>query len=901
MPRPSRLRPATSLTIKPMPDTKRTATGVLGGFAGLVGLSAVAGLLVTATVTPAIALTSNAASSAINMFDKLPSYLDIDALMLPTTLYAKDSKTDKYVVMTSFYDQNRSPVKYDQIAPVMYDALLSSEDPRYYQHGGVDLIGTTRALLKNFQGGGETQGGSSISQQYVKNVLVQKCESDATATYKKDDAGKTLLDEDGNPVIDKTVDEVKQACWMEATTSVGAVGYQRKIQEMRYAIALEQRYSKNEILLGYLNIANFGGTNYGIDAAAKYYFGVPASGLSLGQAATLAGMVQNPNTFRIDKLTGKNSLEDGFASTKVRRNYVLDRMLEDGKITKEQHETAKAEAITPKITQPKTGCAASSAPYFCVYVRSIIATDPAFGATPEDRQKALRQGGLQVYTTLDLQLQKTVDKAMEKYTPTKMKMSGDSKSYFGSAAVSIEATTGRVLAIGQNTKFSEDPEVTKADQAYKSLVYATDYAHGGASGFPSGSTFKLFTLLDWLEQGKSLNEVINGRNKVYDRFTNSCDGDWINFDKVKIPNDGNSGGFVGTPLRFTIGSINSGFFAMADQLDLCDIKKDATKLGVYRASAGGGEVKMDTQFSVLGSNNVSPLAMAGAYAAVANKGIYCQPTAVDRVTDADGNDLPAPEHKCTQQIDPKVAATAAYAFRAVMTQGTGTGGNPGGDVPVIGKTGTHNKQQKWLIESSTKVTTAVWAGNAYGGKGKGDISTTYAKGGSVYYMPFKINKMIQGKANDLYGGGKFPSPDSKLTRTVYTTLPNVVGLSTSAAKKKLEDAGFTVKVGAAVDSLEGKGIIAKQSPEAGKVAGGATVTISPSNGNGIEVPNVVGMPLNQALDALNRFSVVNRNGCGDGSTVAAVAPGVGTVVNSNTTITLTCQQGNGQGGGNGRP
>ena len=367
-----------------MPDTKRTATGVLGGFAGLIGLSAIAGLLVTATVTPAIALTSNAASSAINMFDKLPSYLDIDALMLPTTLYAKDSKTDKYVVMTSFYDQNRSPVKYNQIAPVMYDALLSSEDPRYYQHGGVDLIGTTRALLQNFRGGGETQGGSSISQQYVKNVLVQKCESDAAVVYKTDNAGKAVLDEDGNPVVEKTVDEVKQECWIEATTAVGAEGYQRKIQEMRYAIALEQRYSKNEILLGYLNIANFGGTNYGIDAAAKYYFGVPAAQLSLGQAATLAGMVQNPNVYRIDRATGKNSLADGFADTKVRRNYVLDRMLEDGKITKEQHDATKAEAITPKLTSPKTGCAASSAPYFCVYVRSIIATDPAFGATPAD-------------------------------------------------------------------------------------------------------------------------------------------------------------------------------------------------------------------------------------------------------------------------------------------------------------------------------------------------------------------------------------------------------------------------------------------------------------------------------------------------------------------------------------
>jgi membrane peptidoglycan carboxypeptidase len=158
-----------------MPETKRTARGVLGGFAGLIGLAAIAGVLVTATVTPAIALTSNAADSAINMFNKLPSYLDIDELMVPTTLYYMDSKSEKYVVDTQFYDQNRSPVTYDEVAPVMFDAILSSEDPRYYEHGGIDMIGTARAMLQNFQGGGETQGGSSISQQYVKNVLVQKC------------------------------------------------------------------------------------------------------------------------------------------------------------------------------------------------------------------------------------------------------------------------------------------------------------------------------------------------------------------------------------------------------------------------------------------------------------------------------------------------------------------------------------------------------------------------------------------------------------------------------------------------------------------------------------------------------------------------------------------------------
>ena len=320
-----------------MPDTKRTASGVLGGFAGLVGLSAVAGVLIAATITPGIALSGAAASSAITMFNNLPSVLDIDKLMLPTTIYYKNPDTGADTMLAKFYDQNRSPVDFDGVAPVMYDAILSSEDPRFYQHGGVDLIGTTRAVIQN-AGGGQTQGGSSISQQYVKNVLIQRCERDAVATEELSQA------------------EVLANCWTEATTASGNDGIQRKLQEMRYAIALEQKYSKNDILLGYLNIANFGGRTYGIDAAARYYFGVASKDLSVGQAAVLAGIVQNPNVYRIDQPNREqNGAADGYAATKKRQTYVLGRMLEDGKITQEQHDVAVAEPITPKITPADTG------------------------------------------------------------------------------------------------------------------------------------------------------------------------------------------------------------------------------------------------------------------------------------------------------------------------------------------------------------------------------------------------------------------------------------------------------------------------------------------------------------------------------------------------------------------
>lgn len=852
-----------------MPDTKRTASGVLGGLAGLVGLSAVAGVLVTATVTPAIALSGAAASSAINMFDNLPSVLEIEKLMLPTTIYYTDANTGKPVELTQFYDQNRSPVEFDEIAPIMYDAILSSEDKNFYEHGGIDLVGTVSAVYDNIRGR-DTRGGSSISQQYVKNILVQRCEASA-----------------------ETQDDLDN-CYLQATTATGDEGIQRKLQEMRYAIALEQKYSKNEILLGYLNIAGFGGQVYGIDAAARYYFGVPAKKLSLSQAAALAGMVQNPNSYRIDMKGGSttdkdgnriNSAEDGFKLTKERQVYVLARLLADGKITQEQHDAAVAEPITPNITPPKTGCpAAGGSAYFCQYVKNIIRNDEAFGATQDERDKALRRGGLNIYTTLDLRVQIPAEEAMRATAPAKI-----DGMKFGSSAVSIEATTGRILSLVQNTQFSEDKAVTDADPAYTSLVYAADKKYGNSIGFNAGSTFKLFTLIDWLEKGHSLNEVLNGTTRIIPRVTNSCDGDWVNFENTEVNNFGGGRGFVGTPMAFTAQSLNTGYFAMAEKLDLCDIQKVATKMGVTRGD--DTPIQMKVLNSVIGTENVAPIAMAGAYATVANNGIYCQPKAIDKVTDAEGNDLPVPKTTCTQVLDPKIAATAAYALQGVMRSGgTGALSNPWDGTPLIGKTGTHEDLQTWMVESSTNVATAVWVGNV---EGFGSLKP-WINGVQINQMRHKIAPAIQRAADSFYGGNEFPQPDRDLTRQVLTDLPNVVGLSVEEAQNRLTQAGFQVIVGDPIDSNEAAGIIAAQNPGPGKVAGGTAVTINPSNGNGITVPDVKGMSVSEAISYLRSqgFGDVQPGSCtevekskGNGE-ATGTSPPAGSTVNRNAPIVV---------------
>jgi membrane peptidoglycan carboxypeptidase len=368
-------------------------------------------------------------------------------------------------------------------------------------------------------------------------------------------------------------------------------------------------------------------------------------------------------------------------------------------------------------------------------------------------------------------------------------------------------------------------------------------------------------------------------------MTNSCVGDWVNVENARVANFGGGGGYTGTPMQFTAQSLNSGFFAMAEKLDLCDIQKVATKMGVTVAS-DGSEIQMDNQFSVIGSAAVSPLAMAGAYATVANNGIHCQPKAIDRIVDSDGVEMAPPARACTQVIDPKVAATAAYALEGVM-QGGGTGSqaNPYDGTPLIGKTGTHESYHTWMIESSSKVTTAAWVGNI-----DGFVDMFDAFGGLRYILA----RQAQEAANAAYGGDPFPGADSNLTRQILRDLPSVIGLSIDEATARLNEAGFDVNVGEQVDSGDPAGIIAAQNPGAGRVGGGTVVTINPSNGQGLAVPDVAGKQLEKALNDLRGagFGNVQPGECTEDATAgqqgkaSSTNPAAGTVVNRNAAITV---------------
>ncbi|WP_180968914.1 transglycosylase domain-containing protein [Microbacterium aurantiacum] len=858
-----------------MPQTNRTVKGVLGGLLGLVGLSAVAGLLVTATVTPVLAMTGLAGTQALTLFDELPSNLDPSSPMEQTTFYATGPDGAPFK-MASVFEQNRIPVTYEQVAPVMFEAVLSSEDKSFYSHGGVNLGATVKAIVDNVRGT-SSRGASTISQQYVKNVLIQECEQDA------------------DPESETYADELEQ-CWLDATNATGSDGIKRKLQEMRFAIQIEKEVPKNDILLGYLNIANFGGTVYGIEAAANYYFSTSAANLTLTQAATLAGMVQNPNYYRIDLPEGTatvgevavNSAADGYSKAKDRRDYVLDRLLKDGKITQEQHDQAFAEPITPVITQPVQGCAAAGDnAYFCQYAKSIVENDPAFGATPEERRTNLRLGGMQIYTTLDMRVQQTAIDAVRSQVPQTLP-----GILVGGTGVSVEASTGRILAMAQNTVFNETTSANLAN-GESGVVFAADRAHGGGGGFSTGSTYKLFTLLRWLETGHSVNQVLDGRVKTFTPFT-ICGQKVPN--AAKIENFGSGRGGVQSVRQFTASSLNTGFLAMAQQLDLCEINEVAKKLGVHY---GNGVDVTQPEFdgdapnapfpAVLGSKSIPPLQMAGAYAAVANKGIFCEPKAIDRVVGRDGADLPIPATTCTQQLTPEVAATAAYALRGVMEGGTGSGANPDDGIPVIGKTGTAEAEHTMLVESSTKVTTAVWVGNI---QGLEPLNRYEWNGTSLNNVRYGLARDIQGAANDVYGGDSFPEPDGNLLRQVLTNVPNVVDKTVDEATAILEEAGFSVSVGAPVDSDKPANVVAAQDPQ-GQAPSGGTITISPSNAQGATVPDVKGQAkaaAQAALIAAGFKSISFDKSCNPPEAVVkATSPAAGTAAKKSTPIAVSCE------------
>ncbi|AYG04194.1 transglycosylase domain-containing protein [Gryllotalpicola protaetiae] len=901
-----------------MSARKLTARGVLGGLLGFVAMSAVAGLLVAAAVTPAVAVTGMAANNSIGVFQGLPEYLKIDSLATRSTMYAKQGGKD--VPIATFYSQNRIVDTWDQINQITKDAAVSTEDPRFYSHGAIDVQGTTRALVNDLLNkSGETQGGSSITQQYVKNVRLQTCEK---YNVLPDDTGTAEQQQAAQAALTKKY----QDCYNSYTDATGLDGLSRKVQEMKLAIGVEKKYNKQDILLGYLNIAGFGGQVYGIESAARYYFNTTAAQLNLQQAATLIAIVNNPNNLRIDLPNNKlNGTANGFKATLDRRNYVLRSMLKAKTITQQQYDDAVKTKIEPTITPQPSGCAQAAgqdAAFYCDAVMYEIQHNPVFGKTQDDRDALLNHGGLNIYTALNLDLQSQAQQALSSYIPP-----SDPRFNIGGADVSVELNTGRVVLAVQNRPFN--PTTTSQGNSTQT-AYTFDYNHGGSSGFQTGSTYKAFSLVEWLKAGHALNDIVNApvsRATIpQSKYHSSCDTP--NGPAWQLKNDESGEGGPMTVLKATALSINTAFAVMGEQFDLCSLRNDAAALGVKPAypyeqqynskgvlvnvtDANGKPVPAqlaDNPSSILGTNYVSPLDMAVAYAGIANGGKTCSPIYIDKVTDATGKDLPVPQTTCTQAIDPKIAAGVTYALAngPLVGSGTGAAANPKDGVPIMGKTGTANGKdgepgvQNWLVTSTTKVANATWVGNVSGNYAFQDLTFNHVQGRNV---KFPIAKSILTNLDKTYGGDAFPTPDALSVNGPQVGIPDLSGKTPQQAQQVLEGLGFVFADGGPQPGSQPAGTVQSTNPPAGsKLSKGSTVTIYESDGSQVLVPDVTGKKLTDAVATLMAAGLTPQvpGGVSDpNGTVTAENPGANTPVNKGTAVQLQVQPSGGAGGGQG--
>lgn len=609
------------------------------------------GVLIVGLVLPMLTMVGVLANTGNNSFQSIPDVLTRPPLPQQTVLLNADGSR-----LATLYYQDRIEVSIDEIAPIMQDAIVAIEDSRFYQHSGFDLRGTARALVSTLSGS-RVEGGSTITQQYVKNLLVASATSDSEAAA--------------------------------ATARTPA----RKLRELRYSLAIERMLTKSEILAGYLNIAYFGAGAYGVESASRRYFSKPASALNLAEASLLAGLVQQP--YRYDPLRFPERAE-------ARRAIVLNRMVELGMATPEEVEAAAQKPVV-NLLNPSThanGCTTAIAPFFCDYVVQTIRSSPAFGDTLAERDALLRQGGLTITTTLDLRAQKAAQWAVNKNIPPK------DESGKAAAVSMVRPGTGEVLAMAQNRSWGTSG---KGNTTYN---YNVERAMGGTIGMQAGSTFKIFVLAAAIEQGISSNlKIASPEVKTFSKFANCTNGDI--FPPYTVRNSTRSGKF--NMREGTAYSVNTYFMTLEEMTGICRPIEIAEAAGVR---LGNGSPLNEVPSFVLGANEVTPLMVANAYATFAAHGLYCTPQVITSAVDRWGNSLPIAGKSCNQVVEREVADGVTEMLREV-TDGSlpgRTGGRMAFEHQSAGKTGTTNDSAAvWFTGYTPDMAAAVWVGDPRGG------------------------------------------------------------------------------------------------------------------------------------------------------------------------------------------
>jgi membrane peptidoglycan carboxypeptidase len=751
-------------------------------------ISAVMGILLAALAFPVVGALGLTAKAGADDFLALPADLEAGPPAQRSKILASDGS-----LLATMYTQNRVNVSLNIVPLVTRQAIIAIEDSRFYAHHGVDYKGIVRAAITNAGAGGVKQGASTLTQQYVKNALIEAA---------PDKAGQQAAKADS---------------------------IERKLREARYAIALERKLTKDQILERYLNIAYFGHGVYGIGTAANYYFAKPVNKLNLVQSALLAGMVQNPNTF--DPSSKDASIR---AATKARRDTVLRRMQELGFITPELRTAAEKLGIYTLLRPVGSGCEspAVQAPFFCDYLRHVLEDTPAgaaLGATRNERQRALLGGGLTIRTTLDPKVQLAAQEAVDKQVPR------NDPSGAAAAINVVEPGTGNVRAMALDRTYSEEKGAGNTK---------VNLATGGQFGYQAGSTFKAFVIAEALRQGIPISLTLHAPQTYTSKvFLDYKDG---NVGPYKISNAGDSEAGTFNMTQATALSVNTYFLQLEERTGVDKPAALAESMGVHAVKNFVADQPLGRGGSfVLGAYGVSPLDMAGAYATFAAHGLHCAPRVVTEILKSDHTPLSVPDPECEQVLEPGIADTVTSLLRGVVdgpVHGR-TGVKASIGRPVAGKTGTVNESKAaWFIGYTPQLAASVWLGmpDPRPGRTNGTplpmkhvtINHTFYKqvyGGSI---PAPIWRDAMRTALEGVPPEDFAAPDATVVDGEKIPVPDVSGQPYDAAKQALIDAGFGVRSGGFVAAGPTPfGITPYTSPRAGRlVTAGATITVYVSNG-----------------------------------------------------------------------
>jgi membrane peptidoglycan carboxypeptidase len=611
-----------------------------------VGSCALAGVLVAGVVAPVAmgaGLLSNQVSDSV---DGISATLASSEQPLVTTVTDRDGNP-----IATLFDQYRVPVTYDRIAPTMTAAIVSVEDRRFWSEGGVDPKGMVRAALHDSSGGG-TQGGSTITQQYVKNYLINVVDRNNKAAQYADKAD-TLA---------------------------------RKLREAKIAVQLGQSESKEDILTGYLNVVEFTGNVYGVKAAAQAYFHTTPDKLTVPQAAVLAGMVNNPNLYN-PYTHPQQALE--------RRNLVIDDMVANRMLAENDAEVAKASPLGvvdngPDIPSSTCMGAPADAGFFCAYAESYL---QQAGFTVDQ----LDTGGYTIKTTLDPVVSQTVKNAVDANVPTTQ--DGVANAF---AVIRPGQNTHEVLAMVANRDYGTDPARGET---------STNIVANASNVFGAGSSFKIFTSAAALESGKAgLDTPLpnqSGQCFVQPGANNHTAPYCVQNDGTNSPDPISLRDGLAT-------SPNVAFVGLESQVGMPAVLDMARRLGLRTtlstndAGATPDPTSSDPQHSepqsqyfsnklsfTLGNSPVSPLEMANVSATLMSGGVWCPPNPILSVTDRYGKAVPVKQQSCEQVVPTGLANTLEAGLSQDTISGTSASAAraAGWSHQDIGKTGTTQESE----------------------------------------------------------------------------------------------------------------------------------------------------------------------------------------------------------------